>query len=105
MSRSSRKHVTRNALEAFPVPDTAAGQLIASVVGNRGANIIEVCDPNRNAFLCRVPSKFNKLIWIKRGGHVIVLLDQNIDEDVKVRGEVLHVLQKDQIKHLKKINM
>jgi hypothetical protein len=42
-------------------------QIIVRVLGMRSGNMVEVETVDKSLFLCRVPSKFNKLIWIKRG--------------------------------------
>jgi hypothetical protein len=38
-------------------------------------------------------------------GFLIVSMDEQPDESVKVRAELQHVLQKDQIKHIKKLKL
>ncbi len=45
---------------------------------------------------------FNFIVYT--GGYLIVTLTE-VDVALRVRGDVLHVLQKDQIKHIKKQNL
>mmetsp|Transcript_16659 Transcript_16659/g.28595 ORF Transcript_16659/g.28595 Transcript_16659/m.28595 type:complete len:232 (+) Transcript_16659:130-825(+) len=66
---SRRKHVTRG-LEHVEAPTDT--QRIVHVIGTRGGNIVEVSYPDGSTTLCMLPSKFNKTLWIKRGGYVLI---------------------------------
>jgi len=94
----SRKHMTREALSAFPLP--VDKERIARVVELRGSNICEIQYDDNERVLCQIPTRFRKLIWIKRGNFVIVKQPPNIT-NYKVRALVEHVLFPDQIKHIK----
>lgn len=54
-----------------------------------------------------MPAKFNKKLWVRRGGYVIVehIHDQEGggDPNTKVTGTIVAVLYEDHIKQLKKI--
>jgi len=100
----SRKFVKNNVLNTLPTP--TENQTIVQVTELKGGNICEVVSPTGTKMLARVPAKFNKVIWIGRGDYLIV----EPQEDVKMqRGEVklriIHILYKDQIQHLKSINL
>jgi len=45
-----------------------------------------------------MPTKFRKNVWIKRGDFVLV---SPIEEGDKVKAEIISILYKDQIKHIK----
>jgi hypothetical protein len=62
----NRKTAVRAASEDLPVPQP--DECIVKVLGMRSGNMVEVTDAEQTStFLCRVPTKFNKMIWIKRG--------------------------------------
>jgi hypothetical protein len=71
----NRKTLAREALDELPVP--LANERIVRVIGMRSGNIVDVVDASAFNFLCRVPNKFNKMIWIKRGA---ALLHQPVAE-------------------------
>jgi translation initiation factor IF-1 len=98
-----RKHLTDAVLHDLPEPEQ--GECIAKVVATRGGNQFDVLvaggDTPRLAIL---PTKFHKLIWVKRGDFCIVRTgDESAKEDEcsGVRYLITHVLYKDQVKHLK----
>ncbi len=104
-----RKHLTDAVLHDFPEPQQ--DECIAKVVATRGSNQFDVLVAgNTSSTLAILPSKFNKLIWVKRGDFCIVKTgddDDSDDEDVSggVRYLITHILYKEQIKHLKAKNL
>ncbi|KNC98233.1 uncharacterized protein SPPG_06633 [Spizellomyces punctatus DAOM BR117] len=97
-----RKQTTQHVLEELPVPGD--GQCVAKVVENRGGGNYVVQVPaevnwtDEPTLLVSLPSKFRKLIWVKRGSFVII---QREEGKTKIAGEIVHVLFLDHIKHLK----
>ena len=59
-----RKHVSQ---EAGDLPDLRGAQRILRVCAPRGGNLLEVEDVVGEQMLVRLPQKFNKLLWVKRG--------------------------------------
>jgi len=98
----SRKHLTQDALNSFPEPNEK--EQIARVIELRGSNICEIEYKDGQRLLCQMPSRFRKLIWIKRGNYLIVKQPPNAT-NYKVRALVEHVLFPYQIKHLKSVKM
>jgi len=97
----SRKHLTTTVLTSLPLPSESEN--LVRVIELRGANICEVELPNSERFLVQVPTRFRKLVWIKRGNYLIINRPTNWDNlNYKVRAMVLHVLFPDQIKNIKK---
>jgi probable RNA-binding protein EIF1AD len=134
-----RKHLTDAVLHDLPEPDETLGQRIARVVGTRGGNMFDVVvapastsasstdgkpqedkkqDNDKNATknsiktsqLAFLPTKFRKLVWIKRNDFVIVECgDEEETEDQQsdkkegggFRYVISHILYKDQVKHIK----
>jgi probable RNA-binding protein EIF1AD len=147
-----RKHLTDAVLHDLPEPDESLGQRIARVVGTRGGNMFDVvvASPSassnsadgssststadkddasisiiRTPQLAFLPTKFRKLVWIKRNDFVIVECgdevedkddsnsssnnDNNNGQDTKKDGAgttgfryvISHILYKDQVKHIK----
>ena len=104
-----RKQVTDSVLYAFPEPGPS--QHVAVVIKSHGSNLLEVETPAGSAAgrgLAMLPSKFRKLVWVKRGDFVIV--DEAAGSFVAadgaagaVRYMVEHILYGDQVRHLRSI--
>mmetsp|Transcript_7727 Transcript_7727/g.11048 ORF Transcript_7727/g.11048 Transcript_7727/m.11048 type:complete len:285 (-) Transcript_7727:349-1203(-) len=77
-----RKHLTDAVLFDLVEPDKSKGERIAMIVATRGGNQFEIVLPSDtkedsantigNKKLALLPTKFRKLVWIKRGDFVIV---------------------------------
>jgi len=98
---SRKKGVEQEYLQR-DVPAPTEGQRIAMSLGSRGGNTMEVQFANGSSTLCLLPSKFNKKLWIRKGGLVVV--EETVLEatDAKVTGSIVHVLYPDQIKALRR---
>jgi hypothetical protein len=102
MSRA-RKHVR----EAIGAGSDAVERLletgmVARVTDMRGTHC-EVETSGGARLLVMVPTKFKAVVFIKKGGHVIVQLgDVPEDARFKIRGAIVHVLTPQQIAQLKK---
>lgn len=103
-----RKNITEETYEGMP--EINENQLIVKVKGSRGTNLFEVIkSPESEIELAMLPSKFKKLIWIKRNDFLIVdKSDGDIETSKGEKGKVMynisHILQPNQIKELKKEN-
>lgn len=95
-SMTKRKHVTREVLEDFSLPTPT--QSVVRVLGGRGNNLHEVEDAQGHKYLCSMPTKYRRSIWVKRGDFVVV---EPIPEGDKVKAEICQVLYKDQIRYFK----
>jgi len=132
-----RKHLTDAVLNDFHVPDVSKGDRLARVIGTRGSNQFDVVvapilfqnneklneqevDLNLGASnfdetpqLAILPTKYRKLVWLKRNDFVIVRGVDEIEKPVEkkeksnkgdcsggIRFMILHILYKDQIKYL-----
>ncbi len=94
-----RKHVTEQLLYSLPEP--TANQAIVKVLGVRGTNQIEVEYPHGEKVLVMLPSKFRKLLWIKKKDYLIISTGTNTALNTgKIKGIVEHKLMKNQIRHL-----
>ncbi|KAH7479213.1 hypothetical protein KRP22_010739 [Phytophthora ramorum] len=100
-----RKGVTKRVLYGDPEPKE--NELIVRVVALRGSNLFEVVDANGTKAVTMLPTKFRKLIWVKRGDFLIVS-EGDGGETTTAKGKkgavtsiVEHILYKDQIKNLK----
>ena len=137
-----RKHLTDSVLHDLPEP--SENERIAKVFGTRGSNQFElIVDPGPGSNqlnmdmdkdmdmtrqLAILPTKFRKLVWLKRNDYVICAVaedekqkeNENDDDndndndndkdgskdkrsgvDGGIRYMIQHILYKDQIKHLK----
>ncbi|KXZ47675.1 hypothetical protein GPECTOR_33g557 [Gonium pectorale] len=100
MSRS-RKHITQGVDGDIEPP--GPGQAIVRALGSRGSNLIEVEFPDGRQTLVLMPAKFNKKLWVKRGGFLLVENSEAAEGDTKVTGSILSILYDDQIKQLRKM--
>lgn len=91
-----RKHVT----SPDYVEPPRDGQEIVRAVGSRGSNLIEVELAGGECTLCLLPAKFNKKLWVKRGGYLIVALG-DAEGTQSVKGTIVHVLYEDDVRRLK----
>lgn len=125
-----RKHLTDSVLHDLPEP--SSDERIAKVVGTRGLNQFDVLvassststnEQQREPVLAILPTKFHKLVWVKRNDYVIVQTGMESDkatygdDDEKeekatktneksgIRHMITHILYKDQVKHLKSQNL
>lgn len=96
MSRR-RKHLTQQEL----VPPTANQQIVRACL-SRGSNIFEAETADGRQLLCFLPAKFNKKLWIKRGGYIIVE-EGDADAEDKVTATIVKVLYEPDVKALKKL--
>jgi len=144
-----RKYLTDSVLNDFPEPKSSEGERIAQVVGSRGGNLLEIqvapppptndgdegdseesqnntnSNNKKQPQLALLPTKFRKLVWVKRGDYIIVGGDETAqkqdtgkasistedenehqdNENIKVRYMVHHILYRDQVKHLKSLGV
>lgn len=99
------------------LPEPKENEKIARVVATRGGNHFDICVANdNNVCLAILPTKFHKLVWVKRGDYVLVEVGNedeaaedeagtsknkgDIQDDGGVRHMISHILYKDQVKHL-----
>ena len=126
-----RKSVTTSYENDYPTPSLERQEYIGKVRGNRGTNIFEFELANGSVELARMPNKFKKVIWVKRNDYIIVqsLMMASIpattvfssiiegskveqsdicvssEDEAKVKYEIIHILNKQQIKHIKVVNI
>ncbi|CAI5451780.1 unnamed protein product [Caenorhabditis angaria] len=93
---SKRRFITNKVESEMYVP--VEGDIIAQVKGSRGNNLHEVLDQNNDSYVVSMPSKFRKAVWIRRGQFVVV---RAIDEGDKVKGEIEHVLDEENILYIR----
>jgi probable RNA-binding protein EIF1AD len=98
----SRKHMTQGYKNIFPEPKPT--EKIGRVTELRGSNQCEVEYPNGERVLVRFPSKFKKLLWIKRGDYLILEPFRDMSAG-KIKGQVSHLLLPEDVEHLQEENM
>lgn len=99
MSRRS-KHVKRGLMEETS-PQLESGDMIARVLDFRGSNILQVELPDGHISLARMPNKFQKIAWVRKGGFLIIQQGQ-VDGKEKVDCEVKAVLYPVQVKTMRR---
>ena len=103
-----RKHLTDSVINDLPEP--GENQLIAKVVATRGGNQFDITTPTNadHPQLAILPTKFHKLVWVRRNDYVIVQGgedDGGEDTRTGVRFIIERILYKEQIKHLRRKNL
>ncbi|XP_050544290.1 probable RNA-binding protein EIF1AD [Daktulosphaira vitifoliae] len=99
MSKATkRKHVQKEMLNSNWAGPTGDQRLVRIIAG-RGNNLHEVCSIDDNEiFLVSMPAKFRRNVWVKRDDYVVI---EPISEGDKVRGEIVRVLTKEDVKIFK----
>lgn len=102
MSRiTKRKHVFLSQLyDAFSLPKE--NQKIVTIRRNKGNNLVEAEDENGDQFLVSIPRKYRCNVWIKWGDFVVI---DPIEEGDKVKGEIVKILSKEDIKYFTEENV
>uniref|UniRef100_A0AAV1VLX3 S1-like domain-containing protein n=1 Tax=Peronospora matthiolae TaxID=2874970 RepID=A0AAV1VLX3_9STRA len=110
MSGSGRKSAYRKGVAKrvlYGEPEPKENEVIVCVTALRGSNLFEVVDAHGVKSVTMMPTKFRKLIWIKRGDFLIVG-EGDGGEATTATGKkgavtsiVVHILYKEQIKNLK----
>lgn len=99
---SYRKGVTQQQQSSLPLPDDS--NLVVRVAASRGSNLFDVALPSGDNSLAMMPTKFRKLIWVKRGDYVMVSSAAGdattLQGETKVRYMITHILNREQIKHI-----
>ncbi|KAG2382284.1 hypothetical protein C9374_005486 [Naegleria lovaniensis] len=84
-------------------PEISETQSIVRIVSTRGTNQIEVEYPvTKERILVILPTKFNKLVWVKKGDYVVISTDRSEQNKGKIKGFVDHILLSHHVKSLKK---
>jgi len=136
-----RKHLTDTVLNEYPEPNKSKGEYVAQVASSRGGNLFDliIAAPTNQeegiegtSQIAMLPTKYRKLVWIKRGDYVIVEsgtqtqqssqstpeeedtevedLDDSSDNKINsnssgIRYLIKHILYKKQIIHLKQCKL
>lgn len=79
------------------------GQAIVRALGSRGSNLVEVEYPDGRTTLVLMPARFNKKLWVKRGGYLVIEDSPQAEADTKVTGSIVAVLYDEHIKALAKL--
>ena len=77
-----------------------ANQNIVRVLAPKGGNVFEVLFPTSETTMVSLPSRFNKLLYVKRGGYLIV--ETSPEATGAVTGFVVAVLYDDDVKTLRR---
>ena len=78
-----RKNVTDDVLNGLPLPAPDRGEVVARVRNPRGGNLLELDLGDGHVGLGMLPTKFRKLVWVKRGDMVLV---SGSTDDIETRG-------------------
>lgn len=68
-------------------------QIIARVIKAEGNNLYSCSLPTQKTVLVELPSRFRNIIWIKRGGYVLIDTKEADVRQNKIDGEILSVVR------------
>ena len=99
-----RKTVQDDVLHGLP--NLGPSDSIAAIVKGAGSNLFEVVFSDGSHTLAMLPSKFRKLVWLKRGDYVIVSGADGTTQTARgtagaVTANVEHILYADAVRHLR----
>ncbi|KAF7623618.1 S1-like domain-containing protein [Meloidogyne graminicola] len=97
MPKTTQKKFVTNQLIHTLVEELAKGQFVAKILASRGNNLHQVETSNGEIFLISMPTRFRRTLWVRRGNFVIA---QPIEEGDKVKAEIVHVLDNENICYL-----
>lgn len=103
---ASKKHAKQKQLYTLASIENDSQRVARSLI-LRGGNLVDVELADGSGMLCEIPSRFSKTIWIKRGDYLIIEVygetkTPSGKKEAKVQATIVHVLQLDDIKQLKK---
>eukprot|EP00667_Euglena_gracilis_P023822 EG_transcript_27075 len=110
MSGGGRKHRAKRLVQACDeLHEPEEGELVVQVLDTRGASVYEVLHPDGTATLARLPKKFTKVVWVKKGDFCILERihgdapgPESTNGGVKVRSLIKYRLFPENVKHLKR---
>ena len=99
-----RKTVQDDVLHGLP--NLGPSDSIAAIVKGAGSNLFELVFADGSHTLAMLPSKFRKLVWLKRGDYVIVSGADGTTQTARgtagaVTANVEHILYADAVRHLR----
>ncbi|KAI1719401.1 translation initiation factor 1A / IF-1 domain-containing protein [Ditylenchus destructor] len=93
---TKKRFVTKKQLMELVLPSEI--EKVAQVTASRGNNLLEVEDETGGKYLASMPTRFRNTVWVKRG-HFVLL--EPIEEGDKVRAEISHVLDTENILYIR----
>ena len=102
-----RKKVTESVLHDTPEPIEGFSEVV-QILRSQGSNLQEVRGADGTEALAILPTKFRRLVWIKRGDFVIASQSKEGYETAggsagRVTFMIEHILYPEQIKHLRTV--
>ena len=104
MSGAGRKHRAKHLCQSHSEDryELEDNDIVTRLLNARG-NHFQVVDLQGNERLTRLPAKFHKVIWLKRGD--IVIVNTEVEDDKGVTCVVKHRLSEKQTKNLIKLGV
>ncbi|XP_018017720.1 probable RNA-binding protein EIF1AD [Hyalella azteca] len=95
MSRITKmKYVTAETKMDYELPTPK--QTICTIIKVLGNSTYLVATPDGEEFIASMPAKFRRHVYVRRRSFVVI---EPIPEGKKVKGEIVRILQRNQIKH------
>ena len=93
-----KRFISQKALNDYP--QISSNQFIGKIMETKGGGIFVVdCPQDEQVNLVQLPSRFQKLLWVKRNSFVII--EPLYESKTKVNGEIVSVLLPKDVKYLK----
>ncbi|MES1916533.1 MAG: hypothetical protein MHM6MM_008353 [Cercozoa sp. M6MM] len=74
-------------------------ETLVKVTELRGSNVVQVASAQGVEYLARIPARFVKRVWVKKGGFVTVIGGDE-EDNVQVSKQVSRILGEQHIQHL-----
>lgn len=100
MSKTTKQRFVRGQLK-YELVLPKENELVAQMTASCGNNLIEVVDSNGDKYLATMPVKYRNTIWVMRGNFVLL---SPIEEGDKVKAEVTHILDQENILYIRDNN-
>ena len=94
MARQNSKQVALAAANnaSSPPSSLTATQTIARIIKADGNNIYRCALPDQKTVLVELPTRFRKILWIKRGGYVLIDTKE-ADQRPNINGEIINLIR------------
>eukprot|EP00996_Jenningsia_fusiforme_P003259 NODE_4060_length_869_cov_27.235366_g3713_i1.p1 GENE.NODE_4060_length_869_cov_27.235366_g3713_i1~~NODE_4060_length_869_cov_27.235366_g3713_i1.p1 ORF type:complete len:171 (+),score=33.43 NODE_4060_length_869_cov_27.235366_g3713_i1:157-669(+) len=102
MSGGGRRHRAKHLVHQTHVYDLKDSEEIALVGQCLSSGMFEVHSTDDKTFIAKLPHKFDKVVWIKRGDYVAIEAVDDVSRNTpKMRAMITHRLDEEDLKHLR----
>lgn len=93
MGKPKRNIISAAEESSTPPPSLTETQSIARVIKAEGNSLYSCILPNQKTILVELEARFRNVIWMKRGGYVLVDSKEADVRQNKIDGEIVNVVR------------